>query len=304
MVEDIVSTGVSSRECIAAIRATGAKVVAACCLIDRSGGNGQSGRAADRAGGMESAGLAGRQAAAASAQYSGRQARKPGTGMEPERCASASISTMSPRCGTRAAAASRSRARGETRGSRRAPTASPRICAKTAGISPTTISTRLTREIDIAAQSGNGRHRRDAGDRAQGHRPHAACIVPEKREERTTEGGIDAAGQFTTASSRLCGCSREAGIRVSLFIEPDRTPARRRASRWARRWWNLHTGAYCNAARERRAKRCLAQSATRRALRRRSLGLEIHAGHGLDFRQCRAHRRHSAKSANSISAIS
>ena len=77
MVEDIVSTGVSSRECIAAIKATGAKVVAACCLIDRSGRQGQGRRAVDRAGGMESVGLAGGQAAAASAQYSRGQTGAP-----------------------------------------------------------------------------------------------------------------------------------------------------------------------------------------------------------------------------------
>ena len=72
MVEDIVSTGVSSRECIAAIKKTGAKVVAACCLIDRSRRQGQGRRAADRAGGMEGAGLARRQAAAALAQQARR----------------------------------------------------------------------------------------------------------------------------------------------------------------------------------------------------------------------------------------
>ena len=52
------------------------------------------------------------------------------------------------------------------------------------------------------------------------HRPHAACIVPEKREERTTEGGIDAAGQFDRLRPMVAAL-REAGTRVSLFIEPD-----------------------------------------------------------------------------------
>ncbi|MGL4313243.1 MAG: pyridoxine 5'-phosphate synthase, partial [Sphingomonas sp.] len=52
------------------------------------------------------------------------------------------------------------------------------------------------------------------------HRPHAACIVPEKREERTTEGGLDAAGQFDHLAPMVAALS-EAGIRVSLFIEPD-----------------------------------------------------------------------------------
>src|SRR3954465_7363921 len=52
------------------------------------------------------------------------------------------------------------------------------------------------------------------------HRPHAACIVPEKREERTTEGGLDAAGQ-RAALAPIVAALREAGVRVSLFIEPD-----------------------------------------------------------------------------------
>src|SRR6187399_2227470 len=52
------------------------------------------------------------------------------------------------------------------------------------------------------------------------HRPHAACIVPERREERTTEGGLDAAGQHNHLAY-YCDKLRDAGIRVSLFIEPD-----------------------------------------------------------------------------------
>ncbi len=68
-------------------------------------------------------------------------------------------------------------------------------------------------------------------------RPHAACIVPEKREERTTEGGIDVVGHFARLKP-IVGALADAGIRVSMFIEPDRKPARRVAGTWARRWWN------------------------------------------------------------------
>ena len=67
------------------------------------------------------------------------------------------------------------------------------------------------------------------------HRPHAACIVPEKREERTTEGGLDAAGQHNHLRLLLSTGCGDAGIRVSLFIEPDPAPDRSGASASARR---------------------------------------------------------------------
>ena len=67
------------------------------------------------------------------------------------------------------------------------------------------------------------------------HKPHAACIVPEKREERTTEGGIDAVGQHNRLQS-IVSALGAARIRVSMFIEPDRKQID--AAPWARRWWN------------------------------------------------------------------
>jgi pyridoxine 5-phosphate synthase len=115
------------------------------------------------------------------------------------------------------------------------------------------------------------------------HRPHAACIVPEKREERTTEGGIDAAGQH----DRLVPVVRllaEANIRVSLFIEPDARQLDAAKSLGAP-VVELHTGAYCNAASDGDANpRERLLGAIRDGARYgASLGLEVHAGHGLGF---------------------
>ena len=114
------------------------------------------------------------------------------------------------------------------------------------------------------------------------HRPHAACIVPERREERTTEGGIDAAGQY----NRLLHIVHElgeAGIRVSLFIEADQRQIDAAVSLGAP-VVELHTGTYCESFRSgaeafERERRRIAEGAAYG----KSLGLEIHAGHGLAF---------------------
>jgi len=109
------------------------------------------------------------------------------------------------------------------------------------------------------------------------HRPHAACIVPERREERTTEGGLDAAGlrpQLAPLIDRLRG----AGIRVSLFIEPEARQIDAALALGAP-VVELHTGRYCHldgAARQTELDR-LAAAARHGA----SIGLEVHAGHGL-----------------------
>mgnify|MGYP001806760254 CR=1 FL=1 len=109
------------------------------------------------------------------------------------------------------------------------------------------------------------------------HRPHAACIVPEKREERTTEGGIDAAGQFERLAP-LATALRENGTRVSLFIEPD--PRQIDAAlRLGAPVVELHTGRYCElegAARTAELRR-LSDAAALAAKN----GIEVHAGHGL-----------------------
>ncbi len=111
------------------------------------------------------------------------------------------------------------------------------------------------------------------------HRPHAACIVPERREERTTEGGLDAAGQHNHLAPFVTRL-RDAGIRVSLFIEPE---ARQidAAIRLGAPVVELHTGRYAHLpedGREAELKR-LADAAALCAKN----GIEPHAGHGLTF---------------------
>ncbi len=111
------------------------------------------------------------------------------------------------------------------------------------------------------------------------HKPHAACIVPEKREERTTEGGLDVVGGFDHLQSYTERLGT-AGIRVSLFVEPD--SAQLDAARaLGAPVVELHTGSYANlagAAREAELER-LRQAAAHCA----AIGLECHAGHGLTF---------------------
>ena len=110
-------------------------------------------------------------------------------------------------------------------------------------------------------------------------RPHAACIVPEKREERTTEGGIDVVGHFARLKPIVAALG-DAGIRVSMFIEPDRKQLD--ASReLGAPVVELHTGAYANAigAEHETLLKHIHNAAEFGA----DLGLEIHAGHGLTY---------------------
>ena len=115
------------------------------------------------------------------------------------------------------------------------------------------------------------------------HRPHAACIVPERREERTTEGGLDAAGQHNSLSPlvRALGGAR---IRVSLFIEPDPLQLDAAVSLGAP-VVELHTGAYAHAVIDGDAARTaeLLERIRAAAAYGAARGLEIHAGHGLTF---------------------
>ncbi len=116
------------------------------------------------------------------------------------------------------------------------------------------------------------------------HRPHAACIVPERREERTTEGGLDAAGGQNHLQ-RFVDSLRDAGSRVSLFVEPD-SKQLEAAVRLGAPVVELHTGAYCDAfladPEGARTKAHLERIRTAAALAD-DLGLECHAGHGLTF---------------------
>jgi len=107
------------------------------------------------------------------------------------------------------------------------------------------------------------------------HKPHAACIVPEKREERTTEGGIDAAGQHNRLAPIVAALGA-AGIRVSMFIEPDKAQLDA-SKRLGAPVVELHTGAYAHGAGgELERIKAAAEYGE-------SIGLEIHAGHGLTY---------------------
>jgi pyridoxine 5-phosphate synthase len=114
-------------------------------------------------------------------------------------------------------------------------------------------------------------------------KPHAACLVPERREERTTEGGLDAAGQreaLAPAIARL----KQAGIRVSLFVAAE--PAQIRAAvALGAPVIEIHTGAWCDALADGRTAAAEAEWLRLRhgAQLARRLGLEVHAGHGLGY---------------------
>ena len=111
------------------------------------------------------------------------------------------------------------------------------------------------------------------------HKPHAACIVPERREERTTEGGLDAAGQHNRLAPIVARLS-DAGIRVSLFIAPEPRQIEA-AMRLGAPVVELHTGEYSHAEGEARAVE-LKRIADMAALAVRN-GIEPHAGHGLTY---------------------
>lgn len=111
------------------------------------------------------------------------------------------------------------------------------------------------------------------------HRPHAVCLVPERREERTTEGGLDA----VSGESYLAPIVRhltDCGIAVTLFVEPALAQVRAAATMGAHAV-ELHTGAFCHAqGPEREAALMTIRSVSAEAVR---LGLECHAGHGLSY---------------------
>jgi pyridoxine 5-phosphate synthase len=114
---------------------------------------------------------------------------------------------------------------------------------------------------------------------ALGHIPHAACIVPEKREERTTEGGLDVVAGYERLKPYVETLGK-AGVRVSMFIEPD--PAQLDGAKaLGAPVIELHTGAYCEATGANRDRE-LARIVTA-AAHAEKIGLECHAGHGLTF---------------------
>ena len=112
------------------------------------------------------------------------------------------------------------------------------------------------------------------------HKPHAACLVPEKRTEVTTEGGLDVIGQYDHLV-RPVGELGAAGIRVSLFIDPE--PAQLDAAkRLGAPVVELHTGAYCDAV-EPAEREAELERIVRAAAHAEAIGLECHAGHGLSY---------------------
>ncbi|KUL94449.1 pyridoxine 5'-phosphate synthase [Bosea sp. WAO] len=114
-------------------------------------------------------------------------------------------------------------------------------------------------------------------------KPHAACLVPEKREERTTEGGLDVVGQAAPLAPAIARL-KAAGCRVSLFIEPDEAPIAMAAELGAP-VVELHTGTWCHAVADGHSAKAEAefQRLAKGAAFAASLGLEVHAGHGLDY---------------------
>ncbi|MFN3582856.1 pyridoxine 5'-phosphate synthase [Phenylobacterium sp.] len=118
---------------------------------------------------------------------------------------------------------------------------------------------------------------------ALAHRPHAACLVPERREEVTTEGGLDVVRGHNVIAPVVKRMA-EAGIRVSCFIDAD--PAQVAAAKSVgAQVVELHTGAYCEAVRQGRAEDAarLLEGLKAAASEAARLDLEVHAGHGIDY---------------------
>ncbi len=122
---------------------------------------------------------------------------------------------------------------------------------------------------------------------AMRHLPNACCLVPEKREERTTEGGLDVVGGENTLQ-RYVSALKAAGIRVSLFIEPD-GKAIEACVRLGADIVELHTGTYCEAALANDGAGLAREIAriSKAAVLANAAGLEVHAGHGLTFNTVR-----------------
>jgi pyridoxine 5-phosphate synthase len=118
-------------------------------------------------------------------------------------------------------------------------------------------------------------------------RPHACCLVPEKRTERTTEGGLDVVNGFAALKPFVAELSRT-GVRVSMFIEPSGEALKASADLGAP-VVELHTGAWCDALARGDSARADYEFGRLRvaAAETRALGLECHAGHGLDYETAR-----------------
>ncbi|MDA5194265.1 pyridoxine 5'-phosphate synthase [Govanella unica] len=137
---------------------------------------------------------------------------------------------------------------------------------------------RLSREIDLPLNLEMAATA-EMLEIALRHRPHAACIVPEKREELTTEGGLDVAGGFSVLEP-FVNALKSADILVTLFVDPDHLQIEASKALFVDQV-ELHTGSYCSAQGSERSHelRRLEQA----ALQAEGLGLEVHAGHGLSY---------------------
>jgi pyridoxine 5-phosphate synthase len=115
------------------------------------------------------------------------------------------------------------------------------------------------------------------------HKPHAVCIVPEKREERTTEGGLEVAREENRLAHFIAPL-REAGSRVSIFIAAEQRQVEA-AHRIGAEVVELHSGAYCDAFHEGRFEQAEQELAKLRDMAScgHELGLEMHVGHGLTY---------------------
>ena len=113
--------------------------------------------------------------------------------------------------------------------------------------------------------------------------PHAVCLVPERRQELTTEGGLDVVGQHNALAPFIARLS-DAGVRVSLFIAADPQQIEM-AAKLRAPVIELHTGAWCDAVIDGHTEKAAAewQRIVAGAALARSAGLEVHAGHGLDY---------------------
>ena len=134
------------------------------------------------------------------------------------------------------------------------------------------ISTRLNLEMAIATE---------IVDMALAIKPAIVCLVPEKREEVTTEGGLDVVGQEAALKS-VCARFRDAGIEVSLFIAPD--PHQIEASaRVGAQFIELHTGAYAEHFHQKRERNAEIERLVAGARQAHGSGLQVNAGHGLNL---------------------
>lgn len=138
--------------------------------------------------------------------------------------------------------------------------------------------TRLSRDIDLPLNLEMAATP-EMLDIALRHRPHAVCLVPERRRELTTEGGLDVAGAIGSVGDFVEALGG-AGIRVALFIDPDKSQIEA-AREVAAPVVELHTGTYCDAGDRKRGDEI--ERLQTAALDADALGLEVHAGHGLSF---------------------